>query len=292
MLISAGGRTRRGTGPVRRDDQSADGWSRSYEPVSFRPADNSSDAQGTASERMKTIRRPGRPLRRLSRKVQAPPGPSESSEDSNAEGEEEETQTPASRSHGTEADKKGFEGPSDSGRSQARDPDGWGVDIAEDWDWNTTTGYSRDGLEDSSANRGPFEEFSEPSPSSGSPLEEPSLPQDGPVDYFPDITLLTPDERVIALKNLLTPSTAVKTWCTLRGHLHQLQDRVLPVTPFAAQVDYIRGGFFETLQRLAASAVVTLLASKVVVVAAGALTWPFWWPWAKAMSRNATIRSQ
>lgn len=69
-------------------------------------------------------------------------------------------------------------------------------------------------------------------------------------------------------------------------------DRVLPVLPFAAQADYFTGGAAQAVQRWGASLALTVLFSKAALLAATSLTWPLWWPWARAANRNYGIRSK
>ncbi|KAG7671906.1 hypothetical protein NADE_000439 [Nannochloris sp. 'desiccata'] len=69
-------------------------------------------------------------------------------------------------------------------------------------------------------------------------------------------------------------------------------ERVLPVVPFSAQATYFNGGAAQAVQRWAASLALTVLLSKVAVLAASTLTWPLWWPWAQAASKNYSLRKQ
>lgn len=69
-------------------------------------------------------------------------------------------------------------------------------------------------------------------------------------------------------------------------------DRVLPVLPFAAQAEYFTGGAAQALQRWGASLALTILFSKAALLAATSLTWPLWWPWARAANKNIGIRSK
>lgn len=69
-------------------------------------------------------------------------------------------------------------------------------------------------------------------------------------------------------------------------------DRVLPVLPFAAQAEYFTGGAAQALQRWGASLALTVLFSKAALLAATSLTWPLWWPWARAANKNIGIRSK
>lgn len=69
-------------------------------------------------------------------------------------------------------------------------------------------------------------------------------------------------------------------------------DRVLPILPFAAQASFFMGGAAQAVQRWAASLALTVLFSKAALLAATSLTWPLWWPWARAANRNYGIRSK
>jgi hypothetical protein len=69
-------------------------------------------------------------------------------------------------------------------------------------------------------------------------------------------------------------------------------DRVLPILPFAAQAGFFTGGAAQSVQRWAASLALTLLFSKAALLAATSLTWPLWWPWARAVNKNYGIRSK
>lgn len=69
-------------------------------------------------------------------------------------------------------------------------------------------------------------------------------------------------------------------------------DRVLPVLPFAAQADYFSGGAAQSVQRWGTSLALTVVLSKVALLAATSLTWPLWWPWARAANKNMGIRNQ
>ncbi len=68
-------------------------------------------------------------------------------------------------------------------------------------------------------------------------------------------------------------------------------DRVLPVLPFSEQADFFSGGVAQSVQRWGASLALTVLFSKAALVAATSLTWPLWWPWAKAANKNFSVRS-
>lgn len=80
----------------------------------------------------------------------------------------------------------------------------------------------------------------------------------------PDIVLLSPDEL----------------------------DRVLPLVPFSAQASFFNGGAAQAVQRWGASLALTVLLSKAALLAAGTLTWPLWWPWARAAGKNYSLRKQ
>lgn len=69
-------------------------------------------------------------------------------------------------------------------------------------------------------------------------------------------------------------------------------DRILPILPFAAQADYFSGGAAQAVQRWGASLALTVLLSKAALLAATSLTWPLWWPWARAANKNYGIRKQ
>ena len=85
-----------------------------------------------------------------------------------------------------------------------------------------------------------------------------------PIEGEPDIALLSPQEL----------------------------ERVLPVVPFSAQANYFNGGAAQAVQRWGASLALTVLLSKIAVLAASTLTWPLWWPWAQAASKNYSLRKQ
>lgn len=67
-------------------------------------------------------------------------------------------------------------------------------------------------------------------------------------------------------------------------------ERVLPVIPFPQQANFFTGGATDTIQRWGASLAATVVLSKVVLLAAPALTWPIWWPWALAAKKNYALR--
>lgn len=69
-------------------------------------------------------------------------------------------------------------------------------------------------------------------------------------------------------------------------------DQILPVLPFAAQADFFNGGAAQSVQRWGASLALTVVLSKVALLAATSLTWPLWWPWAKAAKKNLAMRQQ
>lgn len=47
------------------------------------------------------------------------------------------------------------------------------------------------------------------------------------------------------------------------------------------------------MQRWAGAALVTILAStKAALLAAGAVTFPFWWPWVQAANKNRALLAQ
>ena len=71
------------------------------------------------------------------------------------------------------------------------------------------------------------------------------------------------------------------------------QDKVLPLSPFREQVEFFRGDAAQNVQRLGGAVLVTILAaSKAAVLAAGALTFPFWWPWLQAAKKNGDVKTQ
>lgn len=86
--------------------------------------------------------------------------------------------------------------------------------------------------------------------------------EDGEDLIDPDIVLLSPDEI----------------------------EPVLPVVPFSAQASYFNGGATQAVQRWGASLALTVLLSKVALLAATSLTWPLWWPWAQAATKNYGLR--
>lgn len=69
-------------------------------------------------------------------------------------------------------------------------------------------------------------------------------------------------------------------------------DRVLPVLPFSEQADFFAGGAAQAVQRWGASLALTVLLSKAALLAATTLTWPLWWPWARAANKNFGVRSK
>jgi hypothetical protein len=69
-------------------------------------------------------------------------------------------------------------------------------------------------------------------------------------------------------------------------------ERVLPIVPFSAQATYFNGGAAQAVQRWGASLALTVLLSKVALLAASTLTWPLWFPWAQAASKNYSLRKQ
>lgn len=73
----------------------------------------------------------------------------------------------------------------------------------------------------------------------------------------------------------------------------RVQEKLLRVAPFAQQVDYFKGDPAQAVQRWAGAALVTILAStKVVLLSAGAVTFPFWWPWVQAANKNRALLAQ
>jgi hypothetical protein len=69
-------------------------------------------------------------------------------------------------------------------------------------------------------------------------------------------------------------------------------DRVLPVLPFSEQADFFAGSAAQAVQRWGASLALTVLFSKAALIAATSLTWPLWWPWARAANKNFGVRSK
>lgn len=68
---------------------------------------------------------------------------------------------------------------------------------------------------------------------------------------------------------------------------------MLPLSPFREQVEFFRGDAAQNVQRLGGAVLVTILAaSKAAVLAAGALTFPFWWPWLQAAKKNGDVKAQ
>lgn len=68
---------------------------------------------------------------------------------------------------------------------------------------------------------------------------------------------------------------------------------MLSLAPFAEQVEYFKGDPTRVVQRWAGAAVVTLLAStKLALLSAGAVTFPFWWPWVQAADKNRRLLDQ
>ena len=72
-----------------------------------------------------------------------------------------------------------------------------------------------------------------------------------------------------------------------------VQDKLLPLSPFKEQVEFFRGDLTQNLRRLGGAVLVTVLAStKAALLSAGALTFPFWWPWLMAAKKNNDVKSQ
>ncbi|KAK9842506.1 hypothetical protein WJX81_003292 [Elliptochloris bilobata] len=69
-------------------------------------------------------------------------------------------------------------------------------------------------------------------------------------------------------------------------------DRLLPLAPSPEQVAFCSGDLVALWQRLGLSALVTLAAVKNAGLAAGALTFPLWWPLLQAAGRNRAVRSR
>ncbi len=68
---------------------------------------------------------------------------------------------------------------------------------------------------------------------------------------------------------------------------------MIPLTPFGEQAAYLKGTGTDQVQQWAGAAIVTLvLGSKFALVAAGSLTFPFWWPWFKAFKKNNSLLSK
>ena len=71
------------------------------------------------------------------------------------------------------------------------------------------------------------------------------------------------------------------------------QERLLRIAPFAQQVEYFRGDPARLVQRWAGAALVTIVAStKAALLAAGAVTFPLWWPWVQAANKNRALLAQ
>jgi len=70
------------------------------------------------------------------------------------------------------------------------------------------------------------------------------------------------------------------------------QERLLPLAPSPEQVQFCSGDVVALWQRLGLSALVTLAAVKTAAVAAGALTFPLWWPLLQAAGRNRALRAR
>ncbi len=70
---------------------------------------------------------------------------------------------------------------------------------------------------------------------------------------------------------------------------------MLRIAPVREQVEYFKGDAATSVQRWTGAAVVTLLASikgELALLAAGAFTFPFWWPWVQAANKNRALLSQ
>ena len=67
-------------------------------------------------------------------------------------------------------------------------------------------------------------------------------------------------------------------------------DRVLPAIPSSQQASFFSGSATDGLQRWGASLALTVLFSKVALLAGTSLTWPLWWPWALAARKNIAVR--
>jgi hypothetical protein len=136
----------------------------------------------------------------------------------------------------------------------------------DDWGWAQTSlgeDFSRRGSERSKRAEGgdrPELEDSEEQEYEGSFRSSSYVPGGNE----PDIMLLSPDEL----------------------------DRVLPLVPFSAQASFFNGGAAQAVQRWGASLALTVLLSKAALLAAGTLTWPLWWPWARAAGKNYNLRKQ
>jgi hypothetical protein len=71
------------------------------------------------------------------------------------------------------------------------------------------------------------------------------------------------------------------------------QELLVPMAPSGEQAKFYSGDFAQQMQRIAGSLLVTVLAaSKFALLAGGALTFNWWWPWAKAMNKNRSLSSQ
>ncbi|PRW58401.1 phosphate ABC transporter permease [Chlorella sorokiniana] len=69
-------------------------------------------------------------------------------------------------------------------------------------------------------------------------------------------------------------------------------ERVLPVVPSSQQAAFFSGSATDGVQRWGASLALTVLFSKVALLAATSLSWPLWWPWALAARKNIAVRRQ
>lgn len=69
-----------------------------------------------------------------------------------------------------------------------------------------------------------------------------------------------------------------------------LQEQLLKLVPQQQQIQYYGGTPVDFGVRVGTSLVVTLAASKIPLLAAGTLFYPFWWPIYKAWAQNQKIR--
>lgn len=68
---------------------------------------------------------------------------------------------------------------------------------------------------------------------------------------------------------------------------------MIRLAPSGEQAAYFNSTTVDFVQQWAGATIVTLLAAtKFVWVAAGSLTFPFWWPWAQAALKNQALLSK
>ena len=71
-----------------------------------------------------------------------------------------------------------------------------------------------------------------------------------------------------------------------------MQEELLKVAPQQQQVQYYSGTPVDVGVRLGTGLLLTIVANKVPLLAAGALCYPLWWPIYKAWWQNQKLRSQ